>query len=101
MNIKIETTYKAKVFFESSVSVNGSSYLIIYGEHINGYFCCIPNYGWGCEMAEPSDVFYNCNKLMSECGVPIDIANAIAKSIESKDKDMKKSKVKSEENLIR
>lgn len=57
------TLYKAKVIFERNISANGSCYLTIYGEHANGYFCCIPNWKVGCEMAEPNDTFYNFEKL--------------------------------------
>ncbi|MBQ9713703.1 MAG: hypothetical protein IJV83_00080 [Clostridia bacterium] len=56
--------YNAQVLFEISADVRGDSYLVIYGKHVNGYFCCIPNWGIGCEMAEPSDIFYNTEKLL-------------------------------------
>lgn len=56
--------YDAKVIFETDVSAYGNSYLIIYGKHVNGYFCCIPNWKIGCEMAEPSDTFWNFERLL-------------------------------------
>ncbi len=86
MDYKIETNYNANVLFETSVAVNGQSYLVIYGEHINGNFCCIPGYGWGCEMAEPSDVFYN-SRSLTNCGAPEEIAQALAKAIEERSKE--------------
>lgn len=55
--------YDVKAEFEISVSTCGCYYLVIYGKHVNGYFCCIPNWNIACEMAEPSDVFYNSSKL--------------------------------------
>lgn len=85
-DFKIEANYNANVLFETSVAVNGQSYLVIYGEHINGNFCCIPGYGWGCEMAEPSDVFYN-SRSLSNCGAPEEIAQALAKAIEEHSKE--------------
>lgn len=85
-DFKIEANYNANVLFETSVAVNGQSYLVIYGEHINGNFCCIPGYGWGCEMAEPSDVFYN-SRSLSNCGAPGEIAQALAKAIEERSKE--------------
>lgn len=86
MDFKIETNYAAQVFFETSVAVNGQSYLVIYGEHINGNFCCVPAYGWGCEMAEPSDVFYNSRNL-ENCGAPKEIAQALAEAISERSKE--------------
>ncbi|MDE6021567.1 MAG: hypothetical protein K2H01_11305 [Ruminococcus sp.] len=85
MDYKIETNYNANILFEASVAVQGQSYLVIYGEHINGYFCCIPSHGWGCEMSEPSDVFYNSQSLVN-CGVPEEIAKALANSIKERSK---------------
>lgn len=72
--------YKSNTIFEADISVNGQSYLIIYGKHINGYFCCIPNWNIGCEMAEPIDTYYNANKL-NKAGIRATTAEAIAKEI--------------------
>lgn len=77
---KIEKVYKVSADFEISLSYNGFSYLVIYGKHINGYFCCVPGWKYGCEMAEPSDIYYNTLKLV-ECGADPDEANAIADAI--------------------
>lgn len=86
MDFKIETNYNANVLFETSVAMNGQSYLVIYGEHINGNFCCVPEQGWGCEMAEPSDVFYNSRSLVN-CGAPEEVADALAKAIAQRSKE--------------
>ena len=79
--------YVASVLFEISVEVRGDFYLVIYGKHINGYFCCIPNWCIGCEMAEPDDIFYNTEKLLG-AGAPEysakDIAKSIKKAVEEK-----------------
>lgn len=80
MNAKIQASYPAQVHFEISVTIAGESYLIIYGEHINGNFCCVPDRGWGCEMTEPSDLYYNSSKLQS-CGAKKEIADSISKAI--------------------
>ncbi len=61
--------YKADALFEVQFDTCGSNYLLIYGKHINGYYCCIPNFGVSCEMAEPTDTFYNYERL---CGAGID-----------------------------
>lgn len=83
MNFKFERDFKAEVIFETSVAINGYSYLIIYGKHINGYFCSVPNWNWGCEMAEPSDTGYNSEQLVV-CGADKEIALAIAEAIAAK-----------------
>lgn len=73
--------YNAEAFFEISFCANGSHFLVIYGKHGNGGFCCIPNFGIGCEMSdEPNDVFYNTEKLTA-AGLPLIDAEAVAKAI--------------------
>lgn len=80
MSFQIDHMYKSETIFECAINVQGESYLVIFGKHINGYFCCMPDRGWGCEMAEPNDIYYNADKLQA-CGVESEIANAIAKAI--------------------
>ncbi len=53
---------------------------MIYGKHVNGYFCCIPNWDIGCEMAEPDNVQYNAGKLM-ECDMDEGITQVLAEAI--------------------
>lgn len=89
MNAKIQVRYQANVHFEISVAIDGQSYLVIYGEHINGYFCCVPDRMWGCEMTDPFDTFYNANKLQS-CGAKLEVANAIAEAIKEATEKKKK-----------
>lgn len=81
MNAKIESIFNANVLFEISVSVCDGSYLVIYGEHINGYFCCIPNWGWCCEMTDPNDTCYNADRLQQNCGANSNVATGIAEAI--------------------
>jgi len=73
-------TYEAKAQFEVSFSANGSYFLVIYGKHENGGFCCIPNRNLGCEMAEPQDTFYNYEKLRG-AGLSEENAKAVAQMI--------------------
>ncbi len=75
---KIRAAYVAEVVFEISVDTCGSNFLIIYGKHVNGYFCAIPNWKISCEMAEPSDTFFNTEKLK---GTGIDLSEEMAKGI--------------------
>lgn len=80
MNFKVENKFKASVLFEASIAVVGVTYLIIYGEHINGYFCSVPGRKWGCEMADPEEVAYNRDKLI-DCGASEKVAHALAEAI--------------------
>lgn len=83
MEYKIVCEYKARVEFEISVDIGGYNYIVIYGKHINGYYCSVPGWKWGCEMAEPNDVVYNAEKLQ-ECGADPEVAKAIAESIKAR-----------------
>ena len=62
---KTTTIYKGSVLFEANIEANGCSYLVIYGKHVNGYFMCIPNFGFGCEMSDPADMFWNCESMIN------------------------------------
>ena len=92
--------YKGTVLFETDLSVNGYSYLTIYGRHINGGFCCIPNWNIGCERSEPNDTFYNTEKLVG-AGLSEETANAIAKGIYETYKAYQKAKAEREEKIAR
>lgn len=50
---------------EICANFNGESYLLIYGRHVNGYFCCFPSRNKSCEMSDPSDEFYNYERLVA------------------------------------
>lgn len=60
---KVSNRWPSQKTREITVNHNGNSYHIIYGEQINGGFCCIPNWGIGCELAEFWDVFWNTESL--------------------------------------
>ena len=72
--------YKVEALFEVSVSANGKDFLIIYGKHINGGFCCIPNLNFGCEMSSPDDTFWNYERLC-RAGLNEPDAKAVALAI--------------------
>ena len=80
MTYIIQAIYKAEAMLEISVDVNGNNYLVIYGNHVNGGFCCIPNWGYACEMGDPSDTFYNAESL-TRCKMAKSCAKAIAEAI--------------------
>lgn len=79
MEYIIENKYQAKALFEISVNYDGLNYLVIYGQHINGGFCAIPNWNISCEMSTPSDTFFNREQLQRLIGR--DAACAIACAI--------------------
>lgn len=72
--------YKVEALFEVSFDANGSHFLVIYGKHGNGGFCCLPNWGISCEAGDADDVFYNTEKL-SDAGLTWNDAEAVAKAI--------------------
>lgn len=80
MTYKISARYKASALCEISVDVDGLNYLVIYGSHINGGWCCVPNWGIGCEMSDASDTFYNMEALI-HVGLSSAAAKAIAAAI--------------------
>lgn len=55
--------FEAHILFETNIAANGYNHLVIYGKHVNGYFCCIPDWNVGCEMAEPNDTYWNYQSL--------------------------------------
>lgn len=71
-----------KVIFEHSVDINGYSYLLILGRHINGGFICIPNHNIGCEYSLHEGSFgYNLEKL-EKAGLSEEVARQIVEYIE-------------------
>lgn len=80
MNYKVISRHEVGNVIEFTMDIGDWSYLIIYGKHVNGYFCAVPNHGWGCEMSAPDRIAYNSTKLTT-CGVKYDVAKAIAEAI--------------------
>ncbi len=50
-----------RIIFDDFINANGLSLYTIFGKSKNGYFLCVPDkqYHIGCELAHPSDIFYN------------------------------------------
>ncbi len=65
---------------EFSVDWVGWSFLVIYGQHVNGWFCAVPNWGKGAELARPDSVTYNSGKL-AEAFRDAGIGRAIAEAM--------------------
>lgn len=60
---KLGAVYAVGQTYEISVNYNGWNFLMIFGEHINGWFIAILNHGVCCEAANPRDTFYNSERL--------------------------------------
>lgn len=63
MESRIQREYRVSSVHEISVDWNGFNFLVIYGQHVNGWFIAIPNWNVCVEATEPSDCFYNARKL--------------------------------------
>ena len=83
---KIQRTYGVTQTHEFSVDWSGFNFLIIYGQHINGWFIAIPNWNVCTEAGEPSNVAYNATKIAQthiHDIAPMYLAQAIAEHWES------------------
>lgn len=74
----MERTVQA--YFETEVNYGGQSFTAIYGEHINGGWCCVPNWNVGCEMGSTGDISFNAAAL-EHAGLKPGAAKAIADKI--------------------
>lgn len=72
--------YEVSQTHEISVDWNGYNFLVIFGNHINGWFIAIPNWNVCIESAHPADVFYNREKLAKALN-NIDMAEALADTL--------------------
>lgn len=84
MNVTFEHDYtdSIKIHFEHNIEIEGMTYMVIFGTHINGGFICIPNHGWCCEASDfANSAAYNTRKLI-EAGAAKEVAKAIAEYIE-------------------
>ncbi len=82
MSFKLGRQYEASILLEGIISFPGREmYKVIYGKHINGYFCCIPDHGIGCEMTRPTGTAHNAQSLVA-CGLDEDAAKNISEAIQ-------------------
>ena len=73
-------TQEAKIYFERSYSINGCSYLVIFGHHVNGGFLCIPNHNISLEISDVD--MCNTAKSLADAGLDKSAASAIFSEIE-------------------
>ncbi len=83
---KIQKQYGCSALFEISVDTNGYNFLVIFGKHISGYYCAIPNWNLCCEMSEACDTYYNYERLSeairkTNVGLEREIAKELAEAI--------------------
>ena len=76
----IRSTGTAVAFYRISVDADGFNFTVIYGGYENGFFCCIPNHGIGCDLSSPADTFYN-TEVLQRHGLSAVAAKAIATAI--------------------
>ena len=50
--------------YEMTLEAQGYSFHLIFGSQINGNFLCIPNWQFGCELAELTDRNWNLESMM-------------------------------------
>lgn len=55
--------FEVKNMHEFSFEAYGWTFLVIYGQHKNGWFCAVPNWNISCELGHPADHYYNTDKL--------------------------------------
>lgn len=67
MKYEIENLYPSENGInEFSVAINGLSYLVIFGKHVNGGFCALPREGVSCELSaydDFGDIGYNTESI--------------------------------------
>lgn len=63
MKATVRRMLKAYAREELSIDYNGFNYLVIIGQHINGWFIAIPNWNVCTEAGNPIDSHYNREKL--------------------------------------
>ena len=66
MKYEIENVYPSESINEFSVAINGLSYLVIFGRHVNGGFCALPRNGVSCELSahdDFGDIGYNTESI--------------------------------------
>ncbi len=98
IDFKIEGKYQARVLWEQSLAIGNNSYLVIYGEHTNGWFIAIPNWGICIEAAEAADINYNTDRFQG-VGLSENHAVALAQAISEAD-NLPKRFVRSDEICV-
>ena len=52
--------------YEMTLDTHGCSFHLICGRQINGNFLCIPNWQFGCELADYSEKSWNMNSMLDK-----------------------------------
>lgn len=52
--------------YEMTLIAQGYSFHLIFGSQINGRFLCIPDWQFGCELAQLSDKSWNLNSILEK-----------------------------------
>ncbi len=89
MKAEIKNTYEVSNTHEISVDWNGYNFLIIYGHHINGWFIAILNWEVCVYASNPTDTFYNSEKLakaLNKANAGVELAKVIKEHWEGLEK---------------
>jgi len=50
-------------FYEAEICSRGTCFHLIAGHYRGGSFLCVPNHGFGCELSDFSDIFWNRERI--------------------------------------
>ena len=65
--------------YEIDLDARGYSFHLIFGSQVNGNFLCIPNWQFGCELADLGDKSWNMNSILhADSQLDYEDATAIA-----------------------
>lgn len=79
---KLRTIQTNQEPYEANVETMGSSFHLIFGHQINGFFLCIPNWQFGCELARLDNEDWNINSMLSRTTrITYEHATAIARAL--------------------
>ena len=70
METKIQGDFGVYNVHEFSMDWKWFNFLVIYGKHVNGWFIAVPNWKICVEATEPTDHFYNEEKLAAAFNNP-------------------------------
>ena len=66
---------------EADIEVNGWSFHVIVGTHLNGNYICIPNWSVGSELANLDDEFWNYERLKNHTKLKVNEAKALSRAL--------------------
>lgn len=62
-NADIHLIKKTSAYYEAIIQSRGTRFHLIAGSYQNGHFLCVPSHGFGCELSQYSDTFWNAERI--------------------------------------